>query len=52
VGVGGAAFEKQLPFADLFRIADQQLYAAQNAGRTRVSVAPVPHYDTLPLAAA
>jgi diguanylate cyclase len=52
VSVGGAAFEKRLAFSELFRIADQQLYVAKNAGRNRVSVAPVVRYDTLPMAAA
>jgi diguanylate cyclase len=52
VSVGGAVFEKRMPFTELFRIADQQLYLAKNTGRNRVSVAPVVHYDTLPMAAA
>jgi diguanylate cyclase (GGDEF)-like protein len=52
VSVGGAVFEQRLPFGELFRIADQQLYMAKNSGRNRVLVAPVTHYDTLPMAAA
>jgi diguanylate cyclase len=52
VSVGGAVFEHRLPFNELFRIADQQLYVAKNTGRNRVSVAPVMHYDTVPMAAA
>ena len=52
VSVGGAVFERHLPFNELFRIADQQLYAAKNSGRNRVLVAPVIHYDTVPMAAA
>src|SRR5687768_16414406 len=49
VSVGGAVFEHRLPFNELFRIADQQLYVAKNTGRNRVSVAPVTHYDTVPM---
>jgi diguanylate cyclase (GGDEF)-like protein len=51
VSVGGAVFEGRLAFADLFRHADQQLYAAKQAGRNRVAIAPVRH-GPLSLAAA
>lgn len=52
VSVGGALFDRQLSFGDLFRLADQQLYSAKKQGRNRVSVAPIMHYDTVPVAAA
>jgi len=38
VSVGGAAFNRRLPFNELFRLADQQLYAAKQRGRNRVSM--------------
>jgi diguanylate cyclase len=40
VSVGGALFHHGLSFNELFRIADQQLYAAKQNGRNRVSVSP------------
>ncbi|MEO6396349.1 MAG: GGDEF domain-containing protein [Devosia sp.] len=39
VSVGGAVFQRALPFSDLFRQADQQLYSAKQNGRNRVSIA-------------
>jgi diguanylate cyclase len=50
VSVGGAVFERQLPYSELFRLADQQLYAAKRAGRDRVAIRPVGS-DEIPAAA-
>jgi len=52
VSVGGAVFDRRLLFNELFRVADQQLYAAKHSGRNRISVSPVSRYDALPKAAA
>lgn len=45
VSVGGAIFERPLPFSELFRFADQQLYQAKRTGRDRVALAPVGDND-------
>lgn len=36
VSVGGAAFERQVAYEDLFRVADECLYAAKAGGRNQV----------------
>lgn len=41
VSIGGASFAHPISFTDLFRCADQGLYAAKNAGRNTVEVAAV-----------
>lgn len=51
VSVGGASFDRRIGFDDLFRLADQQLYAAKQAGRNRVMVSPIVRYEPIPLAA-
>ncbi|MEQ1769738.1 MAG: GGDEF domain-containing protein [Devosia sp.] len=52
VSVGGAAFDRSITFQDLFRLADQQLYAAKQAGRNRALVRPVVRYEPVPAVAA
>lgn len=46
VSVGGASFERLIPFTELYRIADQRLYAAKDQGRNRSLVAPATVYAT------
>lgn len=43
VSVGGAVFDRGLSFNELFRFADQQLYAAKQNGRNCIAVSPVPN---------
>ena len=52
VSVGGAVYDRYLPFNELFRLADQQLYAAKQSGRNCTAVTSITHYETLPAAAA
>jgi diguanylate cyclase (GGDEF)-like protein len=47
VSVGGAVFDGHLPFAELFRLADQQLYVAKRDGRNRVSMSLAPPGNAL-----
>jgi diguanylate cyclase (GGDEF)-like protein len=41
VSVGGVLFDRGFSFGELFRVADQQLYAAKQNGRNRVAVSPI-----------
>lgn len=52
VSIGGAVFEQAMSFTDLFRIADQRLYAAKQTGRNRVDLAHAAEYPETPLARA
>ena len=38
VSVGGAFFERDISFSELFRIADQRLYGVKQNGRNRVDI--------------
>lgn len=38
VSIGGATFDRSVPFGELFRLADTHLYLAKQAGRNRVSL--------------
>ena len=51
VSVGGAAFRWPAEFTELFRVADQQLYAAKRQGRNRVLLATLDQRsEPIPLA--
>lgn len=44
VSIGGACFDGQVSFGELFRTADERLYAAKNTGRDKVEMAcPAPN---------
>lgn len=38
VSIGGASYVTRAPFGELYRLADQHLYAAKNTGRDRVAI--------------
>ena len=40
VSVGGAVFEDEVSFSDIFKAADGRLYSAKNEGRNRVDIGP------------
>lgn len=50
VSVGGAVFERRVPFGELYRTADQLLYEAKEKGRNRVAMSLM--HQELPKAAA
>lgn len=45
VSVGGATFGGSVAFADIYRLADQRLYAAKQSGRDCISLAAVARED-------
>ena len=49
VSIGGAVFERTTTFSTLFRIADQRLYGAKNAGRNAIAVAQVDDHPDIRL---
>lgn len=52
VSVGGAFFDNDISFSDLFRCADQRLYRVKQNGRDRADVAPVMTYGPASVALA
>jgi diguanylate cyclase len=52
VSIGGAVFEGQVSFSELFRIADQRLYSAKEAGRNRVTIVHTTDYPDVALSRA
>jgi diguanylate cyclase (GGDEF)-like protein len=42
VSVGGVSFARRAKFGDLYRYADERLYAAKRAGRNRVDIVELP----------
>lgn len=52
VSVGGASFEAEVAFQELFRIADRRLYEAKRDGRNRIAVGSVNGHAAAPMAAA
>ena len=49
VSIGGAVFEGSASFSELFRIADQRLYNAKEAGRNRVTIVHATDYPDIAL---
>ena len=49
VSIGGAAFSGPSTFAELFRIADQRLYSAKNAGRNMSNIEQVVDHPVIQL---
>ena len=41
ISIGGASFSTAMPYRDLFRIADEQLYLAKSTGRDRVEMVTI-----------
>lgn len=49
VSIGGAVFVDRTNFSDLFRIADQRLYGAKQAGRNRAAIVDAGDYPEVAL---
>jgi diguanylate cyclase len=52
VSVGGAFFEDEISFSELFRIADQRLYSVKQSGRNRSDVAHAADHPSIGVDAA
>jgi diguanylate cyclase len=49
VSIGGAVFDNRTTFAELFRLADQRLYGAKNAGRNMSTIGLVTDHPLIHL---
>ena len=49
VSIGGVVFDGRASFSELFRIADQRLYGAKQAGRNRVAIVDVADHPRIAL---
>lgn len=47
VSVGGVIFNQSVDYGEIYRLADQELYRAKNAGRNRASIVPVMSQDAI-----
>lgn len=49
VSVGGAVFEEEIEFSELYRIADSRLYAAKEGGRNTIRLTPAERARPVPV---